>query len=379
MIMKNTFKKNLLFFVFGVFSLYIGSLALIYIVDPFYIFGSKFFKKDIFLSHGAFLDRGLIESFLAKKDDYDTLLLGSSHFMNTTNKDILEALNAKGCLRLCLWGASVPELECIAKKAISTGKVKNIIWGFEVFNYFEPSQRVFPYDIYKNKINSLFYIDHLFGTFSMIAEKMNLPFIFKLLNPNYTINIYKNIEDIFYYDDLPYIQRMFSRWTQPQSLAQLQGKYSFMKKYEIKPFEDCSFIRDHLIPIAKENPNVNFHILIAPNSWVFYKTNARLDAVFSWQKYLVQQCQDLPNVKVYGFHDCAFVNNLANYFDRSHYHPDVNRYMMFSIKNNLHRLTPENIDLYEQRMLENLKSFEIKENYPHMDSLEDLIRQEATK
>ena len=339
--MKNTFKKNLLFFVFGVFSLYIGSLALIYVIDPFYIFDSKFFKKDVFLTHGAFLDRGLIESFLDKKDDYDTLLLGSSHFMNTTNRDIEDALKAKGCLRLCLWGASVPELECIARKAISTGKVKNIIWGFEVFNYFEPSPRVFPYDIYKNKINSLFYIDHLFGAFSMIAEKMNLSFVFKLLNPNYTINIYKSIE--------------------------------------IKPFEDCSFIRDHLIPIVRENPNVNFHILIAPNSWIFYKTNDRLDAVFSWQKYLIQHCQDLSNLKIYGFHDCAFVNNLANYFDQSHYRSEVNRYMMFSIKNNLHRLTPENIDLYEQRMLENLKNFEIKEDYSHSDSLEDLIHQEATR
>ncbi len=53
--------------------------------------------------------------------------------------------------------------------------------------------------------------------------------------------------------------------------------------------------------------------------------------------------------------------------------------MLYSIKHDLHRLTPENIDLYEQRMLENLKKFEIKESYSHMDSLEDLIRQEATK
>ena len=72
-----------------------------------------------------------------------------------------------------------------------------------------------------------------------------------------------------------------------------------------------------------------------------------------------------PNVHIYGSHDCKFPHNLANYYNESHYQPDVNRYMMFSIKNNLHILTPENIDLYEQQMLENLKNFEIKESYFH--------------
>ena len=43
----------------------------------------------------------------------------------------------------------------------------------------------------------------------------------------------------------------------------------------------------------------------------------------------------------------------------------------------LKMVTAENIDGYEQRMLENLKTFEIKEHYPHMDSLEDLIQQNA--
>ncbi len=40
-------------------------------------------------------------------------------------------------------------------------------------------------------------------------------------------------------------------------------------------------------------------------------------------------------------------------------------------------VTAENIDEYEQRMLENLKTFEIKEHYPRRNSLEDLIQQNA--
>ena len=111
----------------------------------------------------------------------------------------------------------------------------------------------------------------------------------------------------------------------------------------------------------------------------FYQKQGFINESFPNATKVFEQIITLPNVKIYGFYNCTFVNNLANYYNSSHYQPDVNRYMLYAIKHDLHRITVENIEKYEQQMLKNLRNFKIQENYPHMDSLEDLIQQNTSR
>ena len=97
---------------------------------------------------------------------------------------------------------------------------------------------------------------------------------------------------------------------------------------------------------------------------------------FTLWRHLVTACADLPNVKIYGWHDCAFVSNLANYCDASHYHPDINRYMAWCIEHDKHRLTKDNYDAYEARCVESLRAFKILDAYPHRDTFDELVAAE---
>ena len=124
-----------------------------------------------------------------------------------------------------------------------------------------------------------------------------------------------------------------------------------------------------------------------PNSWISYKRAPHQNlitytpyqmyhAFFNGWRHLVTACADLPNVKIYGWHDCAFVSNLANYCDPGHYHPDINRYMAWCIEHDKHRLTKDNYDAYEARCVENLRAFKILDAYPHRDTFDELVAAE---
>ena len=143
-----------------------------------------------------------------------------------------------------------------------------------------------------------------------------------------------------------------------------------------------------LLKIFRSNPGVKFYLIMPPNSWISYKRAPHQNlitytpyqmyhAFFNGSRHLVTACADLPNVKIYGWHDCAFVSNLANYCDASHYHPDINRYMAWCIEHDKHRLTKDNYDAYETRCVESLRAFKILDAYPHRDTFDELVAAET--
>lgn len=376
----NTTKYNFLSFFYFNIIFFISSICLCFIIDPFCIFHKPIFKNHKFFANEVFMDLGQIETFLAKTNNYDSILIGTSHTENYFANDITQALDSVGTLKLCLSGGYPIELETIMQKAIDTGKVKNVVYGFEIYGFSEPqntphNQRVFPYNIYKNKYLSLFNIQTI-----KISIKLLLEHIYPRLRLHFSWTSYKNLNTLYYYWHENSIKKMHEDFICDENLLKLKENLPNNEDYFINcNYKDVSAINTHLLPILKNNPNINFHIQIIPYSWGWFSNFEKINKAFCLQKYLVKQCQHLSNVKIYGFHNCAFVNNLANYYNESHYQPDINRYMLYAIKHDLHRLTEENINKYEQQMLKNLKSFKIKENYAHMDSLEELIQQNSSK
>jgi hypothetical protein len=77
----------------------------------------------------------------------------------------------------------------------------------------------------------------------------------------------------------------------------------------------------------------------------------QMDRIMAFIKELCETTDAYPNVRLYDFDDCKFTNNRKNYHDERHYHPDINRYMPYAIKHDLHRFRKENFPQYEKEML----------------------------
>ena len=299
------------------------------------------------------MDLGMIETFLKKTNDYDTILVGTSHTENYLANEITDALNSKGTLKLCLSGGYPVELETIIRKAISSKKIKDIVYGFECYGFSVPANtphqdRVFPYSLYKNPILFLF-------------DRTSLKNSIKYLRIQ-KFKYYDDLNKLYYYWDEDNIQSMHKNFVSKENLSDVRRHFPNYKNFvNKKNFNDFSAIDLHLLPLMRENPNINFYIQIIPYSWVWFDSTDKFEKFLSIIDYLVKNSAKFPNVKIYGFHDLKFVGNLRNYYNSSHYQPDVNRYMLYCIKNDLHRLTVDNLEEYEMNMLKNLQSFEIKE------------------
>ncbi|MDR0756046.1 MAG: hypothetical protein LBE99_04005 [Puniceicoccales bacterium] len=374
-------KRQVIFFILLNVCLFAGMVAFNYIIDPFCIFHKPIFKKPIFLGHEVFMNLGQIETFLKKTDDYDTILLGTSHTENFLADEITQALKSKGTLKLCLSGGYPVELEAIVQKALTTGKVKNIVWGFELFQFILPAytpheSRIFPYHLYKNKLPLLFDARVLRSSLKLLLLH------YELKNIKFSWHYNNTLSSVYFYHNLPCIFDMHKRFVAPDTL-----KKSRDTRYHYDIFKcpnwDTTFsaIDTHLIPIIEAHPEIQFYIPIIPYSWIYFVSKGfeNTEKIILCQRYLCKRASAFKNTRLYAFHTCQFPHNLANYYNETHYHPDINRYVLYAIQNNRHRLTMENLEQHEQAMIENLKAFEIKDAYPHMDSLEDIIRQEEAK
>lgn len=77
-------------------------------------------------------------------------------------------------------------------------------------------------------------------------------------------------------------------------------------------------------------------------------------------RHVVRRAEALGNVRVFGFEDCAFVDDITRYKDVIHYDDGVNVYMAESMGQNRHRLTSANMEEYLARCDELARSFDIK-------------------
>ena len=135
-------------------------------------------------------------------------------------------------------------------------------------------------------------------------------------------------------------------------------------------------IDEHILPHVLRAKNITFHFVIPPYSFIrFLETELTMQYVYM-QRLLVEKLSEIDNVKIYGFYDCDFVQNLANYYDSHHAQPDIVKFYFYCTKRDWHRLTLDNYDNYEKKMLNALRNFKVKDVYPPMDRFINLVKKE---
>ena len=372
-----TSRRNIVYFI--IFTLLFWTIGplMVYIVDPYHIFHETRWNKNLWFGSKTLINLGQIETYLKRSNDYDGILVGSSHTMNFKGSDLAKAVGAKGVLKLCGDGIRMDEIAWLSQAIIATYKVKNVFCTCEDFS-------MFPYTSYQSNKTYLSY-----PILSIVS--------FTSLENAFQVLWHKNLpsfSDLWAWDNLDNVHSWFGLWR-----GFNKKDHDFCLKGLRRLITEVNYHNCHveyqpnapivaqfnlsLLALFRNNPSVNFYVISPPWAWssflhIMHHTR-RTDlsyiysCIFSLWRHLITACADLPNVKIYGWHDCAFVSNLANYCDESHYHPDINRYMAWCIEHDKHRLTKENYDAYEARCVENLRAFKILDSYPHRDTFDELV------
>ena len=346
--------------IFGFIIWYIDPFALWH--KPFYCPNQVYEYKNMRYNAKRFLERS----------DYDSLIFGSSMLENTSAKEAAKKLGGS-FINISIRGSHFNERRFILDYALAKNKnIKQVLTTFDI--EIIPFLHTFSYLAMKHW--GVLYDKEMLNDYSVYTNKETLAYIFS--------TFFKLIGGKEVSCENRDFDRPASFFAQSEHL--LGGIKNFVKndynlnetksavekiknkqisKDELNP-KDLALIKElfdkDVIEPIKNHQDTEFIMIVAAysvvKSAIAFQTNpagARLQKYFL--KYLLNQ--NLPNLKVYGFDDMGFTDDIANYVDLGHYSKDINSKMLDWIAQKKGILTTQNFDEYWDKYEQKSKAFDL--------------------
>ena len=341
MLYKN---QIILFFIFSIaFSVFIALLN--YTVDPFQQYRKATFYQAPYIN-GRYLNAGMAKNF-----SYDSLIIGTSMTENFRIAEITEMLSFSKPIKLTVGGGSIFDESTILKTAIDTGRVKNVLFGLDIFCLkANPESYPLPGYLYDHDaFNDYHYLFNL----DTLKRSLTYPF-FQLLFKNHPRMDYA---------------RMYE-WQHNVADQQFDA-IKVLNDYQVQrtrfatnfPEKTSSFqyMKDNfdkiLLPVIRENSRIHYHIFYPPYSILEYKLlaeNRQLESYIKIKTYISKQLLQLTNVTLFDFQaKKAITHHLDNYMDARHYHQRLNHWMLEQMKASRFKVTnpQENADEFRRQVI----------------------------
>lgn len=328
-------------------------ISLNYIVDPL-----QFYRKAAYQSSFSTQQR-YQNPGLAKNYDYDTIIIGTSMTENFLPSYVNEKLGVKA-LKLSMSGATAKEQYMIAKLAIETGKVKNIIWGVDYFALRGEPDRVrdeygpFPHYFYDhNPFNDLRYLLNLDTTAETMETVESIAGMKKRENTD--LNMLNTWTHYAFGK-----QKVLAEW------EKVMGGGTFTtSEYEFANIKQN--LNENLISLIQAHPNIQFHLFYPPYSILQHrffhdKSRALFENELEAKKYLFEKVGSLPHVSIYDFQqERSITFDLTQYKDLAHHSPKINEYIIDAIAKDEHRVDGTNIDGLLEQLRQQVETVKINQ------------------
>lgn len=374
--MIKIYKKAIKIYILIIVIIPLFLIGLIYYYDPMQIFHKSYIQKDLHL-HGNMRQQaaGIINNF-----EFDSIILGTSMLENTSSFEASKLLGGN-FVNISLSGSNFFERKPVLSYALKNKNVKTVIYSLDsVYIGLNKNNKNFPIESF-----DYLYDENPFNDFEVYWNEKFFNCILKLSKDVSCIGSKKTLE----YPNVWFINKAHSdrfggldNWFKAKNNAQIKGAFSSIvsTSQKIKKGEKISlngieekitkskeYIDEYLLENVKKYNNTKFLFVFPPYSRMLYaqwkqynQPNYEIHKAII--KYLVQQSVLYKNLEIYGYEDKAFLDDITNYKDLSHYHQNINSQMLQSFKNKTELLTIDNVDNYikiaEEKAL-NYNVFEI--------------------
>lgn|GEM_PF-325128 len=329
-----------------------AAIALSWVVDPLQHYHKSWYKP-YYSSEERYQNAGLARNY-----EYDTIILGTSMTENFLPSVVGKALGGH-VMKLSLRGSLMPEQYETAKLALSTGKVKQVLWGLDYFALRQPTDEErdeFPSYLYDDSwMNDYSYwfsitpYEELAKGMAKLAVRRTEQNLERLNNWNHTVqfgrklvmNDYRNAQQSEYYfganeDPLSSVQQTFNTY---------------------------------VLSLVQAHPEVNFTFYYPPYSVlrqaVWQQTNlVRYKNQLTMRKWMFEQLQSFPNTRLYDFQaESGWTFDLDQYKDLSHHRESINTAIAEAIGRDdaAYRVTADNVDARNAMLEEQVDSLVINE------------------
>ncbi len=351
--MKN--KKLILvwFLVVFLFLLFVGLFN--YTIDPYQQYRKATLYPMLFEKNHRYINPGL-----AKTYNYKSIVIGSSMTQNFIINEVEEKLDFNKTIKLCMSSATGHEKYQILKTSFRHKTIEAVFYGLDVFAFFgKPNKMepdvVFPFYLYDddrlNDYNYIFNFDVALKGFAALVK----PYL-DSNNP------------LYQYDLMWQWQHGFENaFGKEKALNRYLARYRPNKKFKTSLYLnnlENSFNQNVVFLIAA-HPETTFIFFYPPYSILaYYDWNKKgaLETLIKFKHYIFEKTKVYKNVRLYDFQSAEeIIMNLDNYRDFSHYHQKINTWILGEIEQNNYRVTEENIDSYDKKLLDLAKGYVLPE------------------
>ncbi|OPA78512.1 hypothetical protein BVG16_11625 [Paenibacillus selenitireducens] len=335
-------KKALLLFV--ILSLVFSSLLIVInvVIDPLQVYHKASWYKPIFSREERYQNPGL-----AKNYDYDTIIIGTSMTQNFRPSEVGQILNGT-TMKLSMEGSTADEHYQIAKLALSTGKVKKVLWGLDYFSLktnTEEAVEQFPKYLYDDQIWNDYQYWFNYSTYALLMKSL-----WQMIKGANNTNL-----------------DLLNNWNNSATFSKEKVAEAYDKAYQEEYYfglneEGLEVVQknfnDYIFSLVKAYPDVEFYFYYPPYSVlrqvVWYNTNhERFTNQLDMRKWMFAQFSTVSNVKLYDFQsESEWTYQLGLYADLSHHHQDVNSWIVQAIgrDDGKYRVTEQNIDTLNNQL-----------------------------
>ena len=359
------YKKIVFTYFLSIVILSLIFFGVLFVQDPLKIFHKPWKHKNYLQSSMREQAAGIINHW-----DFDSILLGTSMLENTSAKEASDLLGGT-FVNISLAGSTFSERKIVLDYTLKTKKIKTVVFTLDAlgalikekssredysisnWNYLYDNNPLNDFQAYINDryLKCIFLFQK---TKECIGEKVPLD------RPNAW---YKNIFHAYRFGGLGHWFKVKKNWqvigTSKLILKGIKaikaGRVYYDKDTSKKITASKKYIQNTLETSVLEYPNTEFIFIVPPYSrleyaiWAQYEKST-FEIYKATLKYMVTLAQKHKNMKVYAWGTEAFLNDLANYQDLSHYGHKINSWELKAIKDKKGLLTIDNIDGYLQNI-----------------------------
>lgn len=357
-------------------TLYMLSILCLFIVDPLQIFHKPWVREEYFIPQLRFQAAGIINN-----SEFDSFILGTSMGANFSPEEASQLLGGK-FVNISLDGGYLSERGAVFRYALKNKKIKKVIITLDGFGKVGSYNPNFDYHNF-----SYLYNDYRFDDIRIYMSNKYKDYLFcknKYISfDNYVCDRVKNLTHVTEWASEEHHMKKYgglNKWFAADNDHQVIHAFKEIVEsteciknncddlaVSVNNLEDSAGIEafdEYVLKQIKKYPDTEFYLVFPPYSRMRYAMSYQGDRKKFERhliriRYVLNVVEQYNNVKVFGYDDMDFLDDIANYRDTGHYHPRINSMILKSIKNDAHRLTNDNVDNYIKKATIAAKNYDI--------------------
>ena len=272
-------------------------VGMVVVVDPY----QQYRQSDVFMS-----DQRLSNPGIAKTQEYDAVIVGSSMAMNHYPSQV-DSLFGWNTINMTVKGGVDADYNLLFPHLIRQGKLKHMIWGLDFFSFTLPTTYSLECYLYDNKWWNDYPYWLNYTTCTNLFNKLTKRKIVTSRDAVYHFDSSCGRELLLQYYERDNNEKYFAK----DDFSQMKQRFDVMET--------------EVMPILS---NVDIYIYFPPYpilEFKLFEQYGHWGQVLDLKRHMLEKLLKYPNIKLYDFQKEEFICNLDEYMDLRHHSHAYNK------------------------------------------------------